>query len=71
MIREHEEPTEHMSGMASSINEITPLGRRLRQLRNEFIAQGGKLLNREELERELAERRGGLYLLKDEDQNIR
>ena len=71
MIGEHEEPTERMSGMASSIKEITPLGRRLRQLRNEFIAQGGKLLNREELELELAERRGGLYLLKDEDQNIR
>jgi hypothetical protein len=37
---------------------VTPLGKELRKLREEYIASGGKLLNRRELEREIAERRG-------------
>ena len=37
---------------------VTPLGRELRKLREKYIASGGKLLNRRDLEREVAERRG-------------
>jgi hypothetical protein len=37
---------------------ITPLGKELLKLREKYIASGGKLLNRRELEREVAERRG-------------
>ena len=37
---------------------ISKLGMELRKLREEYIASGGKLLNRKELEREIAERRG-------------
>ena len=37
---------------------ISKLGKELRKIREEYIASGGKLLNRRELEREIAERRG-------------
>ena len=37
---------------------VTPLGKELQKLRDKYIASGGKLLNRRELEREVAERRG-------------
>ena len=37
---------------------VTPLGKELRKLREKYIASGGNLLNRRELEREVAERRG-------------
>ena len=37
---------------------VTPLGKELRKLREKYVASGGKLLNRRELEREVAERRG-------------
>jgi hypothetical protein len=37
---------------------VTPLGKELLKLREKYIASGGKLLNRRELEREVAERRG-------------
>jgi hypothetical protein len=37
---------------------VSKLGRDLRKLREQYIASGGKLLNRRELEREIAERRG-------------
>ncbi|MCY6489415.1 hypothetical protein [Leptolyngbya sp. GGD] len=40
--------------------EISPLGKRLRELRAEIVASGEPLLSREDLERELAERRGGI-----------
>ena len=40
----------------------TEFGRRLLELRRRAIASGQPLLTREELERELAERRGGLYI---------
>jgi hypothetical protein len=42
----------------SSGPPVTPLGKELRKLREKYIASGGKLLNRRELEREVAERRG-------------
>jgi hypothetical protein len=38
--------------------KVSKLGRELRKLRDEYVASGGKLLNRRELEREIAERRG-------------
>jgi hypothetical protein len=34
------------------------LGRKLRELRAKFAAEGGKFLDREELDREIAERKG-------------
>ena len=37
---------------------VSKLGKELQKLREEYIASGGKLLNRRELEREIAERRG-------------
>jgi hypothetical protein len=37
---------------------ISQLGKDLRKLREQYIASGGKLLNRRELDREIAERRG-------------
>ena len=38
--------------------EISELGQVLRRLREKHEASGGKFLNRRELEREIAERRG-------------
>jgi hypothetical protein len=38
----------------------TPLGKRLLAIRNNIIAEGLPLLTREEIEKEIAERRGGL-----------
>jgi hypothetical protein len=37
----------------------TPLGKKLWEIRQRAIAEGMKLLTKEELEQELAERRGG------------
>jgi len=37
---------------------VSKLGKELRRLREQYIASGGKLLNRRELDREIAERRG-------------
>ena len=37
------------------------LRQRLRQIRAEIVASGEHLLNRDELEKEIASRRGGLY----------
>lgn len=37
----------------------TPLGKKLWEIRQRIVASGVPLLNEEELERELAERRGG------------
>lgn len=37
----------------------TPLGKKLWEIRQQAIAQGMQLLSEEELEQELAERRGG------------
>ena len=38
----------------------TPLGRRLWELRKQIVASGEPLLDWEDLEREIAERRGGV-----------
>jgi hypothetical protein len=38
--------------------EVSELGRVLRKLADRYEASGGKLLNRRQLEREIAERRG-------------
>jgi hypothetical protein len=43
----------------SSANK-PPLGERLRQIRSRIVAAGKPLLNEEEIEKELAIRRGGL-----------
>jgi hypothetical protein len=37
----------------------TPLGRRLKELREKFLADGGRLLTPEEIDAEIRERRGG------------
>jgi hypothetical protein len=37
---------------------VSKLGKQLRRLAEEYAASGGKLLNRRELDREIAERRG-------------
>lgn len=41
----------------------TELGRFALAARREFLAANGRFLTREELEREIAERRGGIHLL--------
>jgi hypothetical protein len=51
--------------------EISPLGKRLMEIRRKFIAEGGKLLSREELAQEIAERRGGVYASQCEENNVR
>jgi len=38
--------------------EMTPLGNQLMEIRKKFLSEGGKLLTPEELEREIAGRRG-------------
>ncbi|WP_414544426.1 DUF2281 domain-containing protein [Nostoc sp. CCY0012] len=38
----------------------TPLGERLREIRSRIVASGKPLLNRDEIEKEIASRRGGL-----------
>ncbi|MFH1116448.1 MAG: hypothetical protein V1792_21255 [Pseudomonadota bacterium] len=50
-----------------STEAISPLGRRLREIRRRFIEEGGTLLTSEELDREIAERRGGSYRFENED----
>lgn len=40
--------------------EPSPLGKKLRELRAQIVASGIPLLNDEELDREIAERRGGI-----------
>ncbi len=41
-----------------SKDEVSELGRMLEKIANKHAASGAKLLNRRELEREIAERRG-------------
>ncbi|MCY7276820.1 MAG: hypothetical protein LH702_24580 [Phormidesmis sp. CAN_BIN44] len=40
--------------------EPSPLGKQLREIRAQIVASGIPLLNDEELDREIAERRGGV-----------
>jgi hypothetical protein len=60
MIHEHEEATAAATLATDRADdfEMSPLGNRLLEIRKKFIAEGGKLLTREELEQEIAERRG-------------
>ncbi|MBI4965786.1 MAG: hypothetical protein HY913_21085 [Desulfomonile tiedjei] len=60
MIREHEETgsPEFAETDRPDNLEMSPLGNRLMEIRKKFIAEGGKLLTPEELEREIADRRG-------------
>ncbi|MCX6591743.1 MAG: hypothetical protein NTZ56_09475 [Acidobacteria bacterium] len=39
------------------LKRVSELGKELRKISDSYVAKGGKLLNRRELERELAERR--------------
>ena len=43
----------------NSVNKAS-LGERLRQIRSRIVADGEPLLNRDEIEKEIASRRGGL-----------
>lgn len=43
---------------APSVPQISPLGARLREIRKQYLDGGGALLTAEELDREIAERRG-------------
>ncbi|MFH1116766.1 MAG: hypothetical protein V1792_22855 [Pseudomonadota bacterium] len=52
---------------ALATEAISQLGRRLREIRRRFFEEGGTLLTSEELDREIAERRGGSYRFEDED----
>ncbi|MEH2168123.1 MAG: hypothetical protein V7K41_15895 [Nostoc sp.] len=47
------------SGLKNSANKI-PLGERLQQIRTKIVASGKHLLDEDEIEKELASRRGGL-----------
>ena len=73
MIREHEEAITSALAGAGRVDdfEMSPLGRRLMEIRKKFIAEGGKLLTPDELEREIAERRGGVYAREYEEDNLR
>lgn len=59
MIREDQNLPESENRDLLVSKEVSDLGRRLRSIRQEFVASGGKLLTREELSDEIAERRGG------------
>lgn len=48
----------------------TPLGRSLMAARREFLAANGRFLTDEELEREIAERRGGVYGNEASDEDV-
>jgi hypothetical protein len=48
------------SGKSTKFQPKTPLGKRLLALREQHIANGGKLLTEDELDAEVAERRGGV-----------
>ena len=57
MVKHNNKPGDQRNGHSPK-PPVTPLGKELRKLREKYIASGGKLLNRRELEREVAERRG-------------
>ena len=73
MIHEHEEAggAEVAAGDRADEFAMSPLGNRLMEIRKKFIAEGGKLLTREQLEQEIAERRGGVYGREYEEDNLR
>lgn len=51
--------TREATGEPEPFTPRTPLGKKLLAIRNNIIADGLPLLTREEIEREVAERRGG------------
>lgn len=51
--------------------EVSDLGHKLRSIRREFVDSGGKLLTREELSDEIAERRGGADRIAHQKENVR
>jgi hypothetical protein len=57
MAKNNNKPVDQKNGHSPK-PPVTPLGKELRRLREKYIASGGKLLNRRELEREVAECRG-------------
>ena len=57
MARFVRKPTTRKNGNAPE-ERVSELGRILQKLRDKHVASGAKLLNRRELEREIAERRG-------------
>lgn len=46
---------------------VSALGLKLRAIRREFLAGGGEILSRDELSKEIAERRGGVAGTTDEE----
>ena len=50
--------TAEKNGRPQPDRPVSKLGKQLRKLAEEYVASGGKLLNRRELDREIAERRG-------------
>jgi hypothetical protein len=73
MIHEHEETKAGTAATGDRVEdfELSPLGKRLVEIRKKFIAGGGKLLSRAAFEREIAERRGGAYAREYEEDNVR
>ena len=57
MVKSPKTPAER-NGRPQSDRRVSKLGKQMRRLAEEYAASGGKLLNRRELEREIAERRG-------------
>jgi hypothetical protein len=57
MVKVMRKPTSRKNGGARE-EKVSELGRVLQKLADKYEASGGKLLNRRELEREIAERRG-------------
>jgi len=54
-------PTQKHDVTAAISPATTELGRRLRAIRQRYIDNGGKLLSMDEIDRELADRRGERY----------
>jgi hypothetical protein len=50
--------TAEKNGRPQPHRPVSKLGKQLRKLAEEYAASGGELLNRRELDREIAERRG-------------
>lgn len=61
---QHQQVWEFINALPKPIEkaEISPLGKKLRELRAQIVASGEPLLSREDLDREIAERRGGIEL---------
>ncbi len=71
MMREDQNLPETENSDLLVSKEVSDLGRKLRSIRREFVASGGKLLSREELSDEITERRGGADRIAHEKENLR